>query len=317
MPGFAHIERGPGVPRDVAQRGGTALGGGRRYGTMVLRSQHHRGRPKRGFSLIELLVVIGIIAVLLAILLPSLLRTRQQAQLIVCASNIRQLALANLLYANDNHSLCVLAAADIFIDLGDGQGGHYRWHGTRDAANQPFDPARGPLVRYLGPAARVKNCPIFDPTVGALTGNNFEEGCGGYGYNESYIGGRSDLYGYSPLAAATAAKTSQIRRPAETVMFTDAGIVQPVGLSPVVCEYSFCEPPFTQESPGPPSTDRPFPSIHFRHHGRANVAWADGHVTAESLTFSNESYGLTPAQVQKANVGWFGPKSNALFQIDK
>jgi len=84
-----------------------------------------------------------------------------------------------------------------------------------------------------------------------------------------------------------------------------------------VCEYSFCEPPFIQEDPGPPSTDRAWPSIHFRHQGQANVAWADGHVTAERLVFSNESYGLTPAQVQAAGVGWFGPNSDALFQLTK
>jgi prepilin-type N-terminal cleavage/methylation domain-containing protein/prepilin-type processing-associated H-X9-DG protein len=275
-------------------------------------------KPARnGFTLVELLVVIGIIAVLIGILSPALIRARQQAQMIVCASNIRQLALANLLYANDNHSFCVPAAADIFDDLGDGQGGHYRWHGMRDAANQSFDPARGPLAPYLGASARVKNCPLFDPSIGTQTGNNFEAGCGGYGYNEVYVGGRSDLYGYSPQSAATSAKTAQITRPSETVMFTDAGIVQPLGSGAVVTEYSFCEPPFIQENPGPASTDRAWPSIAFRHHGRASVAWADGHVTAESLSFSNESYGLTPAQVQAAGVGWFGPNSNALFQIAK
>jgi prepilin-type processing-associated H-X9-DG protein len=100
-------------------------------------------------------------------------------------------------------------------------------------------------------------------------------------------------------------------------MFTDAGMAQPVGSTAFITEYSFCEPPFLQENAGSPSTDRAWPSIHFRHRGRANVAWADGHVSAEAMTFSNESYGLTPAQVQAAGVGWFGPDSNALFLITK
>ncbi len=100
-------------------------------------------------------------------------------------------------------------------------------------------------------------------------------------------------------------------------MFTDAGIAQPAQSAVVVTEYSFCEPPWIQENPGVPSTDQAWPSIHFRHRGRANVAWADGHVTAESLTFSNTSYGLSTQQVQHAQVGWFGQNRNTLFQIIK
>jgi len=269
-----------------------------------------------GFTLVELLVVVGILALLMGILLPILGRARQQAQLTVCASNIRQLALANLLYATDNDSSYVLAAADIFNDLGDGQGGRFRWHGTRDLANQPFDPSRGPLAPYLGVSGQIKSCPLFNPAIGVASGNNFENGCGGYGYNEVYIGGRSDLYGYSPQAAATSAKIAEISTAASKVMFTDAGMAQPLGAGVVVTEYSFCEPPYIQESAGAPSTDMAWPSIHFRHQGRANVAWADGHVTAETLVFSNGSYGLTTAQVQAAGIGWFGPDSNALFQVN-
>jgi prepilin-type N-terminal cleavage/methylation domain-containing protein/prepilin-type processing-associated H-X9-DG protein len=277
-----------------------------------------RVRPgPRGFTLLELLVVIAIIAVLIAILQPSLSGARQQAQLIICASNIRQLDLANPLYAGDNNTFSVIAAADIFNDLGDGEGGHFRWHGTRDAAGQPFDPARGPLAPYLGPGGQVKSCPTFNPLAGASSGNNFEQGCGGYGYNELYVGGRDDLYGFCPQAAATSAPLASIASPTATVMFTDAGMAQPAGPKAVVTEYSFCEAPFLQEAPGLPSTDPAWPSIHFRHHGRANVAWADGHVTVETLAFSNESYGLTPVQVQAAGVGWFGPHANTMFQITK
>jgi prepilin-type N-terminal cleavage/methylation domain-containing protein len=59
-------------------------------------------KRRRGFTLVELLVVIAIIAVLIAILLPALNMAREQARRTQCMSNVRQLTMAWLMYANDN-----------------------------------------------------------------------------------------------------------------------------------------------------------------------------------------------------------------------
>ena len=57
-----------------------------------------------GFTLVEILVVVSIIALLIAVTLPALQRSRLQAKTVVCSSNLRQLTLALLTYESDNKS---------------------------------------------------------------------------------------------------------------------------------------------------------------------------------------------------------------------
>ena len=60
---------------------------------------------RRGFTLIEILVVIGIIGVLLALLLPGLERAREKANTVRCASNLSQIGVALTIYEQENHGL--------------------------------------------------------------------------------------------------------------------------------------------------------------------------------------------------------------------
>jgi prepilin-type N-terminal cleavage/methylation domain-containing protein len=76
-------------------------------------------RGGRGFTLVELLVVIGIIAVLISLLLPALNRARQAAKSAICLSNLRQSGVGLMLYANDNDNRITMLRLENISGVGD------------------------------------------------------------------------------------------------------------------------------------------------------------------------------------------------------
>jgi len=196
-------------------------------------------RRRRGFTLVELLVVIGIIATLIAILLPALGTAREQARQVRCLSNMRQLVMSWQLYATDAKGK--ICGADT-----PPMGAAKEWHWVTQQGNKDTEESIkwGVLYRYMNNLG-IYSCPNSS-YLRVFSINGWLNGEGPPGPN-----------------GKIALNMADIKRPTSTFVFTEE--YDPRGYM----INSFMVPPY----PAQDWVDIPAPL-----HGRVGLlAFADGH----------------------------------------
>lgn len=226
-------------------------------------------KPKHAaFTLIELLVVVAIIGVLIAILLPVLAAARAAAASLQCKSNLRQLGMGFISYANDNNG----AMMPNSINLSISPQVEY-WFGWTDGSfpesSRPLNPTQGLISPYMGDtlAADGMKCPNFDYDDPNLV-PKFATHAADYGLNVF-------LSPFSYLQAAY--KINRVEEPVTTVVFADGVQVDPFANPGGYNEPFYLGIDFL--GPNDPSLSPYGGFVHWRHRNQtANVVYLDDHV---------------------------------------
>ncbi|CAN5670911.1 hypothetical protein BH09PLA1_BH09PLA1_26200 [soil metagenome] len=235
----------------------------------------HRPHIRRGFSLVELLVVVGIIAVLIGLLLPALSRAQAAAKRVQCLSNLRQMATAAVTYAANNHN----SYPPAYYSTSNGVVAYgYHWDFTIILDLSTGKRTLIPGLLWTGQThAQIHQCPVFEGRS-----NTLMDPYTGYNYNTSYIGHGDAELSFGKFVPP--AKMNQVRRPAETALFGDGQYANGAN--------KFMRSPLP--APLDPHSVVSSGTQGFRHRGMTNVAFCDGHAESLKDRFTANNANVSP-----------------------
>jgi prepilin-type processing-associated H-X9-DG protein/prepilin-type N-terminal cleavage/methylation domain-containing protein len=207
----------------------------------------------RAFTLIELLVVTAIIGVLSAMILPAIREARRRAKEALCASNLRQLQVATVMYLTENDWR-------MFPFAQNAPDGRLWYFGLESGytigapeGTRVLDKTRARLYPYIRSVEGIELCPSLDYRSGHFK-LKFQGASYGYGINFYLL-----------------SKPFPRQNDSEVALFADCA------------QVNTFQPP---ASPSNPLLEEFYyvnayeKTAHFRHGGRANVVFCDGHVKA-------------------------------------
>jgi prepilin-type N-terminal cleavage/methylation domain-containing protein len=259
-----------------------------------MRNNALKRRPLCGFTLVELLVAIAIIAILASLLLPAMARAKSAGKRAVCTSNVRQLAIAIQMYLHDYDDY--FPAANIVGDFQDEE--WLRWNPLRTGISfKPEDRLKlltTGIVPYLTrfstnlfdcPAdtklSRYRHRPSSFPQFVqdwqdyhfsyTLSSPLFASHYLPQLYSEKYGMASSTVLNSKNIAVLNKVRATSIKNPSQKIMFADELMFYELSRLPDFGDFS---PP---KSAG---WNWPFDKITSRHNGRGVIANADGSVEA-------------------------------------